>query len=114
MKHLIDEILKRLRPALKSKAKAMKILERYWKGKIAIVWTVKDVHRAANERDLALTKEEAQEILTALHQKHNPQHGIKWANIYDQIDQKCVGRKLTKPELRRLLNKDIVTVDSVR
>ena len=62
MTHLIEEIFRALRPELKDKAGAKNILERYWRDKIAIVWDITDVHRAANERELALTDKEAAEI----------------------------------------------------
>jgi hypothetical protein len=110
MNHLIDEMLTALRPVLKSRTGAKKILERYWRNKIAIVWDGEDVHRAANERELALTEKEAREILAALYQSHNAQFGIKWEDIYDLIEEKCVGRKLTKPELKRFVERDIITV----
>ena len=114
MTYLIDEILKALQPVFTDRARAKKILERYWRDKIAIVWDVGDVHRAANERELALTEKEAREILAALYQSHNAQHGIKWKDIYGLIEEKCVGRKLTKSELSQFVNKDILTVNSVR
>lgn len=114
MTHLINELLKALRPVLSNQTRARKILERYWRNRIAIVWEVKDVYRAANERELALTEKEAAEILAALYQKHDAQTGIKWQDIYDLIDEHCVGRKLTKRELARFVAKDIVTVGSVR
>ena len=114
MTHLTHEILKVLRPVLKNKARAKKILERYWRDKIAIVWNVEDIYRASNERELALTEKEAREILAALYQSHNAQYGVKWEDIYALVDQRCVGRKLTKRELHRFVNKDILVINSVR
>jgi hypothetical protein len=114
MTQLIEELFTVLRPVLRNRAKTKKILERYWKDKIAIVWETKDVHRAANERGRALTEKEAVEILSALYQNHNAQAGIKWSDIYDMFEEKCVGRELTKRELNRFLQKDILIVNSVR
>ena len=114
MTHLIEEMFKALRPVLKNKAIAKKILKRYWRDKIAIVWDVEDVHRAANERELALTDNEAAEILKDLHDHHNAQYGIKWEDICGLIEEKCFGRKLTKRELHRFVNKDILAINSVR
>lgn len=41
-------------------------LEKYWSDKIALVWTMNDIHKAANERGLALTKQEAKALLDDL------------------------------------------------
>lgn len=110
MTHLIDEMLKSLGPVLKNRDRARRILERYWKGKIAIIWTVQDVYRAANERKLALTEREAVEILTALYQSHNAQYGLKWEDLIAQIEGHCLGRKMTKAEIRRFVERDAITI----
>jgi hypothetical protein len=114
MTQLSEELFTVLRPGLKKKARAKKILERYWRNKIAIVWESEQVHRAANERGLALTDLEAGEVLKHLLDNHNPQSGVKWQDIYDLIEQKCLGRKLKKSELTHFINQDVVTVNSVR
>jgi hypothetical protein len=65
-----DEIvgmLKALRSVLKDKHKAEQILRRYWRNKIQIIWTVEDVHRAANECEVALSNSEAIEVLQYMH-----------------------------------------------
>jgi hypothetical protein len=74
--HHIEDMVRRLKPVLTDKAKAHQILIRYWRDKIAIVWEVEDVHRAANELDLALTEKEAVQVLQTLHTQHNAQYGI--------------------------------------
>ena len=53
--HFIDQMVRKLTPVLKDPARAKTILKRYWKQKMALVWEVGDVHRAANERKRDLT-----------------------------------------------------------
>jgi len=84
----IEEMLKVLRPVLKDRAKAKERLEKFWSDKIAIVWTTADVHRAANERGLALTEEEARHVLQRLLDRHDSQYGLKWADITTYIEDR--------------------------
>ena len=77
---------------------------------MALVWVVQDVHRAANERKRVLTAQEAVQILETLHQQHNPQTGLKWADLWDHIDLYEPGRKMSQTELTRFVGKDIITI----
>lgn len=114
MHNLIDEILDKLTPALKSRRKAREQLERYWSDKIALIWTNEDVHRAANEREIVLTEKEARQVLTNLHQHHNKQTGLQWADVIEVIQQTGLGRTITRRELNRFIHKDIITQKSSR
>ena len=40
----------------------------------------------------------------------NPQYGIRWEDLSGYIEEKALGRKLTKSELKRFVEKDIVTI----
>jgi len=106
----IKDMVRRLNPMLKDKAKAYKILTRYWRDKMALVWDVEDVHRAANEREVALTNAEAIHVLQTLHDHHNPQYGIRWEDLTAHIEDRVLGRKLTKAEIKRFVERDILTV----
>ena len=64
-------MVKALRPTLKNPAKAQQLLERFWTDKMALVWDVQNVHTAANEREVALTNQEAIKVLQELHHYHN-------------------------------------------
>jgi len=108
--HHIAHMVRRLRPVLKDKRKAELILERYWSDKIALVWEIEDVFRAANECGVALTKREAIQVLQELHHSHNAQYGIKWEDLTSCIEDKVLGRQLTKRELKRFEAKDLLTV----
>lgn len=108
--HLIEDMVRRLGPVLKDKAKALKILERYWRTRIAIVWEVEDVHRAANEVEVALTENEAINVLQTLHNQHNPQYGIRWEDITTHIEENGLGRNLTKREIHKFVHKDRLTI----
>jgi len=80
--HFIDQMVRELKPVLKKTDLARKILDHFWKTRLALVWTVEDVHRAANERKRVLTQSEAVQILEALHKQHNPQYGLKWLDLW--------------------------------
>ena len=106
----IEDMVRKLAPVLKDKAKAEQILERYWSDKIAIVWDTEDVYRAANEREVALTNKEAITILKNLHEHHNPQLGLKWEDITAHIKAYVLGRKLTKREVNQFVQHDKLTI----
>ena len=108
--HQIKDMVRKLRTVLKDKSKAERILKKYWSDKIALVWEVKDVHRAANEREVALTDEEAIKVLETLLNQHNPQYGIRWEDLTTHIEEHVLGRKLTEAEVRRFVEQDIITV----
>lgn len=56
-------------------------LDGYWCDRIAVVWTVEDVHRQFNARGLAMTDDLAAYILGALLDDHDANHGINWSTI---------------------------------
>ena len=112
--HIIQAMVKALRPTLKNPAKAKQILERFWSDKMALVWDVRDVHTAANEREVALTRREAIKVLQELHHHHNKQYGIKWEDLTSYIEEFVMGRKLTKAELKRFVEKNILTINRRR
>lgn len=108
--HHIEQMVHALKSVLKNRSKAQGILERYWQNRVAIVWEIADVYRAANERELAITNAEAREVLQDLLKHHNAQYGIKWEDITTMLEQSVMGRKLTKREVKRFVEKDIITI----
>ncbi len=112
--HIITQMLRTLRPVLRDNNRAKQILEKYWSDKIALIWELDDVFRAANEKELALTKEEAKKILRELHDHHNKQYGIRWEDIPSLIQEYGIGRDLTKRELHQFIHKDIITINTKR
>jgi hypothetical protein len=72
---------------------------------------VEDVHTAPNEREVALTNQEAIKVLQELHHYHNRQYGIKWVDLTCYIEEYGLGRKLTKRELKRFVEKNILTIN---
>jgi hypothetical protein len=100
-------MVKALKPTLKNPAKAKQILETFWGDKMALVWDVQDVHTAANER-------EAIKVLQEMHHYHNKQCGIKWEDVTCYIEEYALGRKLTRAELKRFVEKNILTIDRKR
>jgi len=109
--YIIQSMVKALKPVLKNPAKAQQTLEKFWSDKMALVWDVQDVHTAANEREVALTNQEAIKILQELHHYHNKQCGIKWEDVTCYIEEYALGRKLTKSELKRFVDKNLLTID---
>jgi hypothetical protein len=108
--YIIEDMVKKLRPALKDKARALKILNRYWVNKMALVWDTADVHQAANEIEVALTEKEAVQVLRALHLHYNPQLGLRWEDIAAHITENVLGRKMTKSEVARFVKRNLLTV----
>jgi hypothetical protein len=106
----IAGMLRRLRPVLNNPATAERTLTRYWQERVALIWTIEQVHRAANERAVALTRVEARQILQTLHNKYNPFEGVNWFTLQDLIDNSGKGRRLTKVERTRFGNRDIITI----
>jgi hypothetical protein len=106
----IEGMIRALKPVLMNRQKARTILERYWQERMALVWTVEHIHRAANERGMALTKAEACLILENLHQKHNRQYGLRWSDLTQIIEDGGLGRPLTKRELQQFVEKDRLTI----
>ena len=101
--HHIEQMLHLLKPVLKDRSKAEQIIHRYWRNKIAIVWEMEDVHRAANEREVALTEKEAMTVLETLHHQHNPQLGLRWEDLTAHIEAHVLGRKLTRREVKEFV-----------
>lgn len=114
MNQLITELLEKLRPALKSVAKAEHLLTEYWADKIALLWTTKDVHRAANEAKTVLTEEQARTILHGLLASYQPQYGLKWETLTDHIQHSGLGRDISKRELHRFIHRDVLAIDPPR
>ena len=112
--YIIEAMVSALKPALKNPAKGKQILDRFWADKMALVWDVQDIHTAANEQEVALTNREAIKILQELHHYHDKQCGIKWEDVTCYIEEYALGRKLTKQELNRFVEKHILTIDRKR
>jgi hypothetical protein len=105
--HAINELLDVLKPVLKNRKRAKELLE----SKILVVtWTFDQVYRAANERGLAITKEEAIKVFQHLQFNYNPQYGIKWSDITDFIEDRVLGRKLNRREIWNFVHQDIITI----
>ena len=104
----IDGMIRKLKPVLTDHQRARKILEKYWSGKLALIWTVNDIHKAANERGIALSKEEAKDLLDDLSKHYNRQYGIRWTDLWDLIEDSGYGRKMTKKEVRAFLERDVI------
>ena len=112
--HIIEAIVKALNPVLKNPAKAKRILARFWTDKLAPVWDIQDVHTAANEREVALTNQEAIKVLQELHHYHNKQTGLQWKDVTCYIEEYALGRKLTHAELKRFVEKNLLAIDRKR
>ena len=108
--HHINDMVRGLKPVLKDLVKAKVILKRYWYTRMALVWEVEDVHRAANEREVALTNLEAIDVLQTLLDQHNAQYGLRWSDITTHITENVLGRKLTKREIHKFVHQNKLTI----
>ena len=63
---------------------------------------------------MALTNQEAIKILQELHHYHNKQCVIKWVDVTAYIEEYVLGRKLTRRELKRFVEKNILTINRKR
>jgi hypothetical protein len=81
---------------------------------MAIVWDLRDVHTAANEREVALTKKQAQAILRDLFSHQDKQLGLRWSDLTSYIEEYGIGRKLTRTELKWFVEKNLLTINRRR
>jgi hypothetical protein len=112
--YIITAMVKELKPTLKSPTRAKQILEKLWSDKMALVWDVQDVHTAANEREVALTNQEAIRLLREMHHYHDKQTGLQWKDVTCYIKEYALGRKLTPTELKRFVQKNLLTINRKR
>jgi hypothetical protein len=42
---------------------------------------------------------------------HNKQYGLRWEDVTAYIDEYALGRKMTKAEVKRFVEKNILTID---
>ena len=105
-----EELYRAIIGVIKSQPKTERILQRYFKDRIIIAWKIEDVHRAANELEVALSEKEAMTVLETLHFQHNAQYGLKWEDLTTNIQDNVLGRKLTKREIKRFVKQDIITI----
>ena len=108
--NLTEELMQKLKSALKNNPRAVNILKRYMQDKVAIIWRTADVHRAANELEVALTEKEAMTVLETLHRQHNLQLGLRWEDLTGHIEAYVLGRKLTKREVSQFVKHDQLTI----
>jgi hypothetical protein len=110
--YIIEAMVTALKPTLKNPGKAKAILDRFWRDKIALVWDLRDAHTAANARELAMTNQQARDLLQDLFDYHDKHLGLRWPDLTSYIEEYALGRKLTRAELKRFVEQDILTIDS--
>jgi len=111
--HNINEMAEALAPLLtnaKDQARAVGILRQYWDDKIALTWSIEDVHNVANEHDLALTNDEAWEILRSVLDGHDASLGVCWDTLWIYLQESGLGRALTGKEKETVEADEIVSV----
>jgi hypothetical protein len=107
---ITEDLMRKLKSALKDNPKAVNILKRYWQDKITIIWKTADVHRAANEKKTVLTEDEAKKVLEKVLDNHDAQTGVNWQALVYTIRENGMGRDITKQELRRFIKRDILAI----
>jgi len=58
---------------------------------ISLVWSIEDVLGYAKEQGIALTDDEAMEILQAIERKHDASIGVSWSTIDEEINDFVTG-----------------------
>ena len=86
---------------------ARETLEEYWKDKIAHVWNISNVHRAANMVGRVLSNKEARNVMDAVMHDLSDEYGITLDTISNEIDYNEHGRWITEDE-----NKDFESCDA--
>ena len=107
----IDGMVRAMGNQVQDQLKARKALERYWRTRMALVWTVDQVCKAANERKLVLTQSEAITVLKTLHDQATPFKGLDWFSLIACIEENGLGRDITPAELKRFLKHNVITRD---
>src|SRR5258708_20661763 len=87
--YIIEAMVSVLKPTLKNRRRAEEILEKFWQDKIALVRDVQDVHSAANEREVALTKKQAIKVIQQLNNLHDKQIGLRCKELTSYIENYC-------------------------
>jgi len=67
------------------------VLRGYWQEKIALVWTTDDVKDMAQDLEIPITDEQAQEVLDSVLHHHDPTYGVRWDTIASAIEQWATG-----------------------
>jgi len=86
---MVEDLLKDGVITPRQKEAAQQSLEKYWKERIAITWTVDDILCARNpdeKENYWMDKGWAQTILGDLLDHHNAEYGVNWDTIKDTID----------------------------
>ena len=69
------------------------VLSQYWADKVAVVWSIDDVHAVQEDFDeeqtSSLTEEQAQIILQRAFDKHDASEGITWESLRYYSEELC-------------------------
>ena len=70
------------------------VLAAYWADKVAVVWTIDDVHAVQEDFDedketSSLSEEQAQSILQKAFNKHDASEGITWESLRYYSEKIC-------------------------
>jgi len=70
------------------------VLSQYWTDKVAVVWSVDDVHAVQENFDedketSSLSEEQAQSILQKAFDKHDASEGITWEGLRYWSEELC-------------------------
>ena len=104
----IDGMIRALRSQIKDRHKAKALLQNYWTERIAVVWTIEQVHQAANEQKTVLTRDEARQILHKLDQQSDTFVVFDWFGLKECINDSGLGRNITTNELNQFVNKNVI------
>ena len=72
-------------------------IEKYWENKCVISWCDHDVHFKANDMGLALTQEDAIQILKDVVRTQDCEYGVTWMSFETRIPD--FARQMTRAEI---------------
>jgi len=86
----IREMLEVMKPALRDEKLASALLGEYWRDKVSVVWTVKDILLAAWSESFACDPDLAKEILFEMAENHDAGVGLNWEVVKHYLFMRCV------------------------
>ena len=81
LKDMVELLTKKKVIKADQQDQAIKVCQKYWEDKIAVVWGAEDVIDRAKEQGKRVSKERACEILQEMLDEHDCNNGITWNTI---------------------------------
>lgn len=67
---------------------------------LVIVWSIEDIIECAKDRDITLTKHQAQSVLVAIAENEDSSIGVNWDVINAEIDKILINNPYSQDDVR--------------